>query len=65
MGIDLDPASAHVYLCGNPAMIGIPREVDSALVYPEPVGVVELLTERGFTLDRRKRAGNVHVEEYW
>jgi len=65
MGIELDPASTHVFLCGNPAMIGIPEEDDSTTVFPEPVGVVELLTERGFTLDRRRRAGNIHVEEYW
>jgi ferredoxin--NADP+ reductase len=65
MGIDLDPASTHVFLCGNPAMIGIPESDDSTAVFPEPVGVVELLTERGFTLDRRRKSGNIHVEEYW
>ena len=27
--------------------------------------MVELLTERGFTLDRRKQQGNIHFEEYW
>jgi ferredoxin--NADP+ reductase len=65
MGIDLDPASTHVFLCGNPAMIGIPESDDSTAGFPEPVGVVELLTERGFTLDRRRKSGNIHVEEYW
>jgi ferredoxin--NADP+ reductase len=65
MGIDLDPGSTHVFLCGNPAMIGIPEEHDSTAVFPEPVGVVELLTKRGFTLDRHRQIGNIHVEEYW
>jgi ferredoxin--NADP+ reductase len=65
MGIDLDPASTHVFLCGNPAMIGIPEDDDSTAVFPEPVGVVELLTGRGFTLDARRQTGNIHVEEYW
>lgn len=65
IGVDLDPESTHVFLCGNPAMIGIPETDNSNTVFPEPVGVVELLTERGFTLTRRKQPGNIHVEEYW
>jgi ferredoxin/flavodoxin---NADP+ reductase len=65
MGIPLDPDSTHVFLCGNPAMIGIPDEKDTTTVFPEPVGVVELLTRRGLTLERRGRPGNIHVEEYW
>ncbi|MDH3683248.1 MAG: ferredoxin--NADP reductase, partial [Acidimicrobiia bacterium] len=65
-GVELDPASTHVFLCGNPAMIGLPEESsDGVLRFPEPTGVVELLTERGFTLDRRKEPGNIHYEEYW
>ena len=65
VGANLDPASTNVYLCGNPKMIGIPEETDDGLAFPEPVGVVQLLVERGFTLDRRKQPGNVHYEEYW
>ncbi|MGI9607798.1 MAG: hypothetical protein ACR2P0_16845 [Acidimicrobiales bacterium] len=64
-GVHLDPASTHVFLCGNPAMIGLPAETDSGLEFPEPVGVVQLLTERGFTLDQRRSPGNIHYEEYW
>jgi len=29
------------------------------------IGAVQLLTERGFVLDRRKAPGNIHYEEYW
>ena len=65
----LDPASTHVFLCGNPAMIGLPEEVDgpdgATTRFPETTGVVELLVERGFTLDRRGDPGNIHYEEYW
>lgn len=61
LGVGLDPENTHVFLCGNPAMIGMP-EGDA---YPTPVGVIELLTERGFKLDRRGQPGNIHVEEYW
>ena len=64
-GITLDPATTHVFLCGNPAMIGLPTETDGEITFPETVGVVQLLTERGFTLDHRKQRGNIHFEEYW
>lgn len=63
--VDLDPASTNVFLCGNPAMIGLPEEKDGEKTFPEVRGVVELLSNRGFTLDHRGHRGNVHVEEYW
>ncbi len=65
LGAPLDPAGTHVYLCGNPAMIGLPRTVDGSTVFPDPPGVVELLVERGFTLGSRREPGNIHYEEYW
>ncbi len=65
LGIILDPARAHVFLCGNPAMIGIPEIAEGVEVFPDPAGVVELLVKRGFTVDRRGQPGNVHYEEYW
>ena len=46
----LDPASAHVLLCGNPAMIE---------------SVSELLTTQGFRPDSRERPGTLHSERYW
>ena len=65
---NLDPSRSHVFLCGNPAMIGSPK-VDKATgekTYPAPVGVTEVLeTDKGFTMDQGKRRGNIHVEEYW
>ena len=65
LGVQLSPETSHVFLCGNPAMIGLPEEEDGTMVFPEPTGVVELLVERGFTLDRRNSPGNIHYEEYW
>ena len=64
-GITLDPANTHMFLCGNPAMIGLPEDTDGELHYPEVTGVVQLLAERGFSLDHRKTRGNIHFEEYW
>ena len=68
-GHQLNPASTHVYLCGNPSMIGVPV-IDRATKeksYPTPVGMVQLLEERGFVADNKalKIKGNVHFEEYW
>ncbi|MEX1126741.1 MAG: ferredoxin--NADP reductase [Acidimicrobiia bacterium] len=65
LGAPLDPATTHVYLCGNPSMIGLPKWADDDIVFPETVGVCQLLYERGFTIDQRKQRGNVHYEEYW
>ena len=65
LGSPLDPESTHVFLCGNPAMIGLPKWEDDTPTFPEPEGVCELLHERGFTIDHLKTKGNVHYEEYW
>jgi len=66
LGLQLDPATTSVFLCGNPAMIGIPEKgEDGKEHFPETVGVVQLLVERGFTVDRRQQPGNIHYEEYW
>jgi ferredoxin--NADP+ reductase len=64
-GVDLDPANTQVFMCGNPAMIGLPTDEDGQRVFPIPTGVSQLLTERGFTLDHRNQRGNLHYEEYW
>jgi ferredoxin--NADP+ reductase len=69
LGRPLDPANTHVYLCGNPKMIGVPvkdRETGTR-TYPQPPGVIELLERRGFQVDQpaAKVKGNIHFEEYW
>ncbi len=69
LGSGLDPATTHVFLCGNPKMIGVPvRDRDTgATSYPQPTGVIEILERRGFRADvaALKLKGNVHFEEYW
>jgi len=69
LGQKLDPHKTHVFLCGNPKMIGVPeknRETGQR-VYPTPVGTIELLERRGFQCDQPqiKLKGNIHYEEYW
>lgn len=49
-GIPLDPAQTEVFLCGNPEMIRIVRE---------------MLALRGFTAQRGREPCTIHVEEYW
>ncbi len=61
----LDPARTHVFLCGNPAMIGLPTWEGHTPLFPETEGVIELLHRRGFTPDHRRDIGNIHYEEYW
>jgi ferredoxin--NADP+ reductase len=66
-GRPLDPGHTHVFLCGNPSMIGIPH-IDRATGerrYPSPVGAVEILEQRGFQADQPRKPGNVHFEKYW
>jgi ferredoxin--NADP+ reductase len=69
LGDTLDPERTHVYLCGNPKMIGVPVKdpATGERTYPAPTGVIELLEQRGFRADNAalKQRGNVHFEEYW
>ncbi len=62
--VPLDPAHAHVYLCGNPDMIGIGHRAAGAVV-PAPGSMLEVLTVRGFKLAANNAAGNLHFERYW
>jgi ferredoxin--NADP+ reductase len=69
LGQTLDPRRTHVYLCGNPKMIGVPeknRETGERL-FPQPPGVIEILEKRGFETDQpsQKIKGNLHYEEFW
>lgn len=66
LGAPLDPETTHVFLCGNPAMIGLPKwDDDGTLHFPEPRGACEILHERGFKIDHLRERGQVHYEEYW
>lgn len=69
LGQPLKPETTHVYLCGNPKMIGVPtkdKETGQRL-YPQPLGVIEILEKLGFQADNPtvKLQGNIHFEEYW
>jgi ferredoxin/flavodoxin---NADP+ reductase len=64
-GAQLHPTHAHVFLCGNPTMIGATRRHDSAAPIALPGSMLDLLLQRGFQIDDPKQPGNVHFERYW
>jgi len=64
--LKLDPENTHVFLCGNPNMIGAPlRDKIGSDRYPKPKGMVEVLESRGFSADEPGKSGNIHFEKYW
>jgi ferredoxin--NADP+ reductase len=69
LGQPLDAERTHVFLCGNPKMIGVPVKdrATGQRLYPTPLGVIEILERRGFHADQpqAKIKGNIHFEEYW
>jgi ferredoxin--NADP+ reductase len=69
LGRPLNPSHTHVFLCGNPKMIGVPTtdKATGQRVYPQPLGVIEILEKRGFRVDQPniKLKGSIHFEEYW
>jgi ferredoxin/flavodoxin---NADP+ reductase len=59
-GLTLDPQRTHVFLCGNPDMVGLPTHDDR-----RKPAMVEILAWRGFQLDGADQPGTVHCESYW
>jgi len=60
-GDPLSPTNTHVFLCGNPAMIGIARAGEPE---PEKLGMLPLLIRAGFT-NEHPGPGHVRFEKYW
>ncbi len=65
-GCELRLGKSHVFLCGNPDMIGVPhRTYDPHRRYPKPRGMVEVLERLGFRTDLPHDPGDIHFEKYW
>ncbi len=60
-GDPLCPSRTHVYLCGNPAMIGFVPPGGQPLAQP---GMLPLLEAAGFTAEH-PGCGHVRFEKYW
>lgn len=66
IGREMKPDDTHIFLCGNPAMIGIPKIRDGQKIWPEgKKGVIQIMEERGFSMDYGQTKGNIHFEKYW
>ena len=66
IGRKMDPANTHLFLCGNPDMIGIPKVREGEKIWPEGApGVIQIMEDRGFTMDYGRTKGNIHYEKYW
>lgn len=66
IGREMRAEDTHVFLCGNPAMLGIPKVKDGEKLWPEgKMGVIQIMEERGFTMDYGRTKGNIHFEKYW
>lgn len=61
-GVQLDPTRVHVFLCGNPAMIGFVSPGSKA---PHKPGLLQVLEARGFRPDGDPGPGLVRFEKYW
>jgi len=67
-GIQIDATHTHVFACGNPAMIGIPREdrKTGALSFEIQNGLIETLIQKyGLSIHKSRRPGEIHFEKYW
>jgi ferredoxin--NADP+ reductase len=64
--LSFDPENTHVFLCGNPTMIGTPKRLKSGeLEFPNGDGMIKLLLAKGFRMDLPQEEGNIHWEKYW
>lgn len=65
LGNQLDPEHCHVFLCGNPGMLGRPQKVEDTdeMEFPKPAGMMELLQKRGYSLNAPGPAG-LHYEHF-
>ncbi len=65
LGFVLTPENAHVFLCGDPQLIGAPKKLGGwNYEYPDH-GVFRLLTQFNFQLKTKFQDGNVEYETYW
>jgi ferredoxin--NADP+ reductase len=62
----LQLGSTHIFLCGNPSMIGAPCHAPDADLHQQQTGgMIEVLEKRGFRIDRPNECGDIHIEKYW
>jgi ferredoxin--NADP+ reductase len=60
-GFCLAPETTHVFLCGNPAMIGLTAHSAE----PSTTGMIAVLEQLGFNVHSDAHPGNIHFERYF
>ncbi|MCM8538796.1 MAG: hypothetical protein NE328_00825 [Lentisphaeraceae bacterium] len=65
-GIKISKENTRVFLCGNPAMIGIPTFVGDYPTFEQEGGIVELLVNKyGMKIHHGHSPGEIYYEKYW
>jgi ferredoxin--NADP+ reductase len=64
-GFNLNSESSHVFLSGDPAMIGAPKKKGRWEYEYSTSGIIPILTSYGFEVSTRFKPGNVEYECYW
>ena len=67
LGLQLTPEKSHVFLCGNPAMIGVPHyDKEGKPFFDEAGGCVELLCDNyNLNIHHGHTPGQIYFEKYW
>lgn len=65
LGWALDPESTHVFLCGDPTMIGAPVKLGGWQYQRPASGLMRLFERHGFRAATRFQQGSVNYESYW
>lgn len=63
-GWELSPDNTHIFLCGNPQMIGA-RKGDNPHDGQSKPGMIDVLQARGFSVESKDARGSIHYERYW
>jgi ferredoxin--NADP+ reductase len=65
IGFSLEPESSHVFLCGDPAMIGAPKKRGGWEIEEQESSLIRLLNDNRFVTETKFQEGNITFETYW
>jgi len=65
IGFPLTAESSHIFLCGDPGMIGAPKKRGGWEVEERQLSLVGLLNDNGFVTETKFQTGNITFEAYW
>lgn len=65
LGFELQPRDCHVFLCGDPDMIGAPQKTGGFAYERSSGGALKTLEAAGFSINTKFKQGNIDYETYW